>query len=311
MIDAATAARIREFEATAGAAGGPDAEFGRPGLVEGLVYVGFLIVAVGVGVLIVINWDALGAAGRIIATGLPGAAALAAGAWLRRNDVPSLRRGAGVAWLVGSGLLVLCAGVTAHDVFDWGQRGNTTAAASVAVPLAVLLWWLQRTPAQVIGLAAASVLSAFAAESHKPFGPDAVAAGLTLAAFGLAWMLAIELWKFGPRAAARPLAAIGVAAGAFFAGADGDGARELFVFAAVALLITASVTEGSAASMAVGIVALFIGIVNVITRRVDNDTTSAFLFIGLGLALLGGVVVMARWRPWTLVHRRRAPAPAA
>lgn len=304
IVDAATADRIREYEAEASCdAGGPGPGLERPGLVEGLVYVGFLIVAVGVMVLVGTNWDALGAAGRIIVTGLPGAAALGAGVWLRRSDVASLRRGAGVAWLVGGGLIVLCAGVTAHELFGWGTRGNTTAAAAAAVPLAVALWWLQRVPAQVVGLAAAAVLSAIAAEAHEPFGPDGVAAGLTLAAFGLAWMFAIELWRFEPRQVARPLAAIGVAAGAFFVGIDGEGPRELFLFAAVAFLISTSVSEGSAAYMVVGVAALFFGVVNVISRHVDNETVAAFLFIGLGLALLAGVVIMVRRRPWTLIRR--------
>jgi hypothetical protein len=302
LIDTAAVERILAFEKTSPA---PKRE--RPGVVEVLVYLGVAVIAVGAAVLLGTQWDSLGRGGRIATLAVPGLLALAAGAVFLRTGHAALERGGQVAWLVAGWLLFFAAGI-AFDGAGWDDRRTPLAASLVALPLFIVLWWFSRAHAQVLGLAAAAfVLSVSLGAQPRDFSGDA--AWGPLVAFGLAGLVLAEAGVLRPHASASVLAAALFAIGAYAIGVQG-GWQQVLVFAAAAMLVVLGVARGHFVYVAAGVVALFAGLVTTVVREVDDPTAVAFSLMVIGLLLVIGVAVLAKWAPWRLAHFRRPPPVA-
>lgn len=101
LIDAATAARIAEFESARPAP--PERTGGGISVSEVVAYIGTVVLLVGVGFLYGTQYDALGVAGRLVVLGLVVVAGLVAGELVRRlGATAASRRARAAGWTVGA-----------------------------------------------------------------------------------------------------------------------------------------------------------------------------------------------------------------
>ncbi len=82
---------------------------------EILVYLGSLIVFIGLAFLIILNWDSMGRAARIVSTSLPTICMLLLGWLLRGSSNSRLNRGAQALWLGGALVSGFCFGVLIYE----------------------------------------------------------------------------------------------------------------------------------------------------------------------------------------------------
>jgi MFS family permease len=175
------------------------------------------------------------------------------------------------------------------------------------VVLVVTKLLVPRLPAHTlatIGLAVGVMFVCGGAGNHAGDDNGAFAFGSTLVLFAAAAVFLTEFEWLAPRELGRVWAGLGLALGSLMSGVEpGPPAAELIAFIAGAFLVAASLQRGSFVYMGFGIAAIFIGLVVPIVRHVDDPTVAAIALIVLGLLLLGGVGLLARYRPWA----RRGP----
>jgi hypothetical protein len=73
---------------------------------------------------------------------------------------------------------------------------------------------------------------------------------------------------------------------------------ETIGFASGAALVALSIRLGVFAYMGFGVATLFLALLTLVLRRVDDPTEAGLALTGVGLALLAGILLLARWRPW-------------
>lgn len=297
LVDDATAARIKAFEAA------PDDEeaatFERPTFTEALLYLGVVVIAVGVVVLAATNWGHLGSWGRVAVPGVPAVIALLAGWWMRREEAAPVQRGASAAWFVAPGL---AAGATAVFLNETGVREENMAMVSAIVMMAfaAALWWLMPRSLQVISGAASSLLFslAVAAETSRVSERWALTtSGFTILGFGALAFAAVELGFIKPRIACQLLAAIAITFGSFFVTTSTPiGVFELAPFVAGILLVWLSVELGFFPYTVAGVVAIFLGTFVTIIKHVPDPTLAALALMFSGVVMIAVVVLIARMR---------------
>ena len=294
LLDAETAARIRAFEEQSPQ--GRD----RPGVVEAGVYLGLAVIAVGVFVLLSTNWEHLRPWARISVSGVPALLALVVGQAMRVSATPGMRRGGMVAWVLALTLITSTAAIAA-DEGGWSGENVLMAAGIVALLSSLGLWVCMPSEAQLIGMMAAVFLFSMAVSNRaEPDSPDTLLVlGISLTLFGAAGVALAEAGFLVPRTLARVLSSLGVVAGGFFAGMPpAPGPGEVVAFVAGACLIALSIRRGVFVYTGMGVALLFIGLVTLILRHVDNTTSGSVALIAVGAALLAAVLVLERWRPW-------------
>jgi len=297
VIDDATAARIREYEQSRG-----HRTVEAPGIVEGAVYLAAAVIAVGILVLLATNWEHLASPVRILVPAVAAIAALVGGQMLVASPHPGLGRGGQAAWLLGAALVAATAAVSASEA-GAGPEWASVAAAAAALPAAIVLWLASRSHLQVIGVAASCGLAGLATSAvisehvSERYGPLSFGAVLVVA--GAIAVAAIETGALIPRTTARVLAAAGLVLGALYTGVGpGPAWPEATAFIVCAALALLSVRRGVFLYMAGAVAAGFIGVATIILRHVDNTTAAALALIATGLALLAGIVLLERLRPW-------------
>lgn len=298
VIDAATRRRIEAFEA-----GGPSKREG-PSIAEALVYLGVAVVVVGVLVLVASNWDELRGAARIGVVGLPAVLAILAGFGLRQTGEPPLERGGSVAWLFAVALAAATAAVVTFEA-DWSENNVALAATSAGVVVAIAAWALAPAHPQVLGVVASlgALAMALGARADDQQAPIMGVLGLC---FGGVALAAAEVRAFTPRSSARLLSAVLLAGGAYIAGLDDQSSvLEGLVLVAGAGLVVLSIARGVFAYIAVGVAAIFVGLISLILREVDDPTVAALSLMVIGGAMVAGVLVLVKVRPW----RTGAAAP--
>lgn len=294
LLDAETATRIREFEAGAE----PEAEKDRPGVIEAGVYLGLAVIAVGVVVLVATNWQHLRPWARISVSGIPALLALLCGQAMRLPAAPGIRRGGMLAWVLALALVTSTAAIVA-DEGGWSGENILLTAGIVALCSSVALWVFMPSEAQLLGLTGSIGLFSVAMSGRAETDNGALAAGVCIAAFGAAGVLVAELGFLVPRTFARVLSSLGVVAGGFFAGIPpAPGPGEAIAFVGGACLIVVSIRRGVFVYTGMGVASLFIGLVTLILRHVDNTTAAAVALIAVGAGLLACVLLLERFRPW-------------
>jgi len=184
-----------------------------PLVTEVLAYVGAMLAAGALAVLLGKHWSSLGIAGHLSAEALVTVVLLVGGWMLRDTREPAFERLAGVLWLLSAiafGGLVAIFGV---DV--WKPAATTTvltACASTVVYAGALWAWRPRAP-QVLALWAACLATVIA--SLVQVDATASAAVLVPWAFGLAWIGLTRLGALRPPATSYALGALPVLAAPF------------------------------------------------------------------------------------------------
>ncbi|MBI2764800.1 MAG: DUF2157 domain-containing protein [Chloroflexi bacterium] len=296
LLDAETAERIRRFE------GGRQHD-ARPGAVEAIVYLGIAVVAVGSVVVIAANWNHLAAPVRLSLPALSALIVLIIGWYMLRSPSPQLTRGGQLAWLLALALMGTTFAVNA-DELGLGPERNLLATGAAVTVLAAAFWLWSRTHAQVTGIAAGCLLVALGLaavidnDDYRTllFGAFLLAAG----AVGIALA---ELNLLRPRETVRLLSGLGALLGAFYSGVPPALAPfEAIGFVAGCALVALSIWRGVFMYMGFGVAVLFIALLTLVLRHVDDPTAAGLALTGMGLALLAGIVLLERLRPWARSH---------
>ncbi len=299
LIDSATASSIRKFEDERA-----KQHQDRPGVAEALLYVGLAAVGVGAIVLGALLWGELTTAARILVLAVPGVLLAILGGVLRNTREPAAARGGAMAWVLAVALLTGAVAVILNAA-DRPEEEVAFVAFSVAVVLALAAWVVAPTHAQVVALAISLAMWCLVA----PFQADAVdivssdgplVSSILLVALGCIWIAVTEAGWMRPRVTARMLGGLGLAVGAYAGGFD-SGARvafETLVILAGAGLVALGVWRGAFAYVAFGVIALFLGGITIILRRVPDPAVGAMAVMVAGVLLVLAVLLLARWRPW-------------
>jgi len=299
IVDEDTAARIRAFEARRDVA-----RADRPTVAEALLYVGLIAIGVGAFVLGALLWEDLSTAARVIATAGPGLVAVLLGAMMLPMASPPMRRGGSVAWFIAVPLLAGSVAILldANDVD--GERAFLVTAL-VAVVLAAVAWAISPTHAQILALGAGLGVFAASIAVEAEVGDyanergQAIWAGLVVAT-ALVWLAATEIGWLKPKVTARLLGAVGLAGAAYIGGFDEKYqiVFEVAVIAAGVLLVAAAVSRAAFVYMGPGVLALFLGAITIIMRRVPDPVVGALVVILGGIALVVTVLILSRLKPW-------------
>lgn len=295
VLDASTAERVRAYEASRAAPAGD-----RPTIVEALIYLGLAIGAVGVIVLVAANWERLAPWAHIAAPATPAALALAAGQALRSSTAPGLRRGGAVLWAGAVALTALT--ITAIGLESGWSEGDTAIAAGLAASfVAAGLWALEPSHPQVLALEASLLQLGFSLGALPEEGEFSVpAAGLTVALFGAASIGLAEAGLLRPRLTARVAAAAVLAAGTLMLHADENERlwAELLAPAVGAGLVLLGINRPTFVYVAGGVGVLFVGLIALVLRRVEDPSLAALALMFLGALLIGTVMLLSKLRPW-------------
>lgn len=306
IVDDATADRIRDFEASRTVERSDN-----PTVTEALLYVGLVAIGVGAFLLGALLWEDLTMAARVAATAGPGLVAVLLGAMMLPMASPPMQRGGSVAWLLAVPLLAGSVAIVL-DSNDVDSERVFLITALVATAIATIAWVISPTHPQIVamgvglGIFAASIAVEAEAGDYVEERGQAIWAGLTVC-IALAWLAATELGWLKPKVSARLLGAIGLAGAAYVGGFDTEFQIlfEVAVIVAGVLLVAGAVTRAAFVYMGPGVVALFLGAITIIMRRVPDPVIGALVVIVGGIALVVTVLVLNKVRPW---ERSRAAA---
>lgn len=306
VLDAAAAERIREFEAASSE--GPKESTG-PGVLEALLYLGVVVLGVGIFALVAQQWDELESWARVLSTSVPVLILLGAGLMMRASGEESLERGGQVAWLVA---VALFAGALAVIVNEYGpdsrsgddDRNAFLLIAAGTVVLALGLWLVSATHSQVVGLVG-SLTFLGQAIGNWPDDFSEPLAGFLLFAFGVAGVALGELGWLTPRPTTRFGFGILAIAGPYQAGFGGDTQTfyELLTFVAAAGLLALGVFRNSFSLVVVAILGMFVALVTFIFEHFEDEIGAPVALMLSGAALVGAVLILAAFRGE--VRRRR------
>ncbi len=309
VIHDSDAERIRAFERQHHA--GPAHPSGeRPGAIEALLYLGVVVVSVGVFALIEQRWPDLDSWARVMAIGVPTLLALALGAALHANDEPGLNRAGQLAWFVAVGLF---AGFVAIFLNEYEPAGigiednadGLLTVMSAAAGLGLILWVVSPAHPQVLGLGA-TLFALGQAVGNWPDEFSQVLAGMLIFGFGAAGLALTEARMMRPRFSGRLVFAVLCAVGPYEAGFTDNGmVFELLVFAVGGALIAMGVVRASFTLLAVGVIASFVGLVTFIFEHFEESLGAPVALMISGGALIAGVLLLARLRSAEHIRRLR------
>lgn len=301
LLDPATAERIRAFEASRRT--GSE----RPTVVEALIYLGLAVAAVGVVVLVVANWEELAAWAHIASPALPAVLALLAGQALRTSQAPEFRRGGQVAWVATTALAGLTATAAGMEL-GWPEGDTAIVSWLVAALVAAVLWTLEPSHPQVLAVVVSFFGLGIALGSVPPNENEfsVPVAGLSAAGLASANLMLTEAGLLRPRLTARIVSATALIAGVLFLQMDETERlwAELLVLAAGGGLVGAGIARSTFVYVAAGVGAVFVGLIALVVRRLEDPTLVALALTFLGMLLVGTMVVLSAARPW----RRTAPS---
>ncbi len=298
FIDRETAGRIETWEQERSAGRKEGAE--RPGVMEALLYLGVVVLGVGVFAMLAQNWDDLTSWARVTAIGVPTVLLLAAGALMRQSHEPQLERGSQLAWLVSVGLFAGLVAIVLNEYrLGFGEdddRGRLLTVAASSFGLALLLWVLSPRHAQVFAIAASSFfLGQMIGNWSDEF--NQTAAGLALLGFGAAGLALAEVKWLKPELSASVFFAILLIIGPWEAGVgDGHIAFEFLAGAVAVGVIGYGVARASFLLVVVGVAGTFWVLVTFIFEHFSKQIGAPLALMISGGLLIGGVLLLAAYR---------------
>jgi hypothetical protein len=309
VIHDSDAERIRAFERQRPTVP-PRTSGERPGAIEALLYLGVVVVSVGVFVLFAQRWPDLASWARVLAISVPTLLALALGAGLHTTEEPGLHRAAQLAWFVAVGLFAGLVGVILNEYHPAGitleddPNGLLTVTSATAL-LALILWVFSPSHPQVVALGAA-LFGLGQAVGNWPNEFSQVLAGMLVFGFGVIGLAFTEAGMFGPRFSGRLIFSTLCAAGPFEAGSTENGlVFELMVFVVGGALIALGVIRASFTLLAVGVVASFVGLVTFIFEHFEDRLGAPVALMISGGALIAGALLLVRLRSAEHIRRLR------
>lgn len=298
VLDAETASRIEAYEHSQ-RVGRPAEE--RPGALEAVLYLGLVVLGVGVFSLFAQQWDEMESWARVAAIGVPTALLLGAGAALRFSEHPQLERGSQAAFLVAVWLFAGLVAVFINEyepgmAFEDDREGLLTVATSTFM-LSVILWVLSPRTLQLLSLAGAGFFLGMAI-GNWPDDFSQVLAGMTILLIGAIGIGLAEAGLLTPAGSARVLFAVLVIIGPFQAGVGDDGPVpfELLTAAVAAGTIALGVQRGSFMLVLVGVAGAFLFLVSSIFEHFEEEIGAPMALIISGALVIGGVILLGVFR---------------
>ena len=289
LIDESTVAAIHAFETRDAAVEKDD----RPSLVEAILYLGIVVVAVGVFSLLAENWEELQSPARIAAVAVPGLLAIVLGFALRATGDRPFVRGGHVAWMLA---VVFAFGTTLVAFHEWGssddERNGLLAGGFIALSLALALWAASGSVPQILALAGAI----FAFGQSLGAWPDdystAIAGTSALIGGGIAVALT-EFGVFSHRRVAAPIFALVLAAGAYESGIDGSLAwAETMAFITAAILMGLGLVRSNFGYLSVGVGLAFLSLVTLMFEYFESNLGAHVALIISGALLVASVLAL-------------------
>ena len=263
-------------------------------LAEVLGYVGGALAVVAALFLGAELWDELGPWPRVLLLAAVAAACLVGGAALGGREGAPGRLG-GFLWAAAVVAGAGAAGVGADGLFDVRPGTAALVAAGAALVVAAVLWWLRPAVLQHVATftaAAATLLTALDRIGDGTFDWG----GPLLWGFGLAWLAASALPAGGVWRPAEPgwvLGALAVVVGPLFA-QSGRAAWLVVGSLGAAALVVAGVRTRRPWVAAVGIGGVFVSVPLAVAELFDARLGPLVGILAVGLALVGGAVVLTR-----------------
>ncbi|MBK7124981.1 MAG: DUF2157 domain-containing protein [Dehalococcoidia bacterium] len=298
-----TAETIRIFER-----GQPKSEAAeRPGVLEALLYLGVVVLSVGVFSLFVQQWEDLESWARLAAIGVPTLLLLGVGAALHAGSEPQLQRGGQAAWMATVGLFAGFAAVTINEyglgLGDPGDPGALLAIAGATFALAVILWVVSPTYPQVFAIAGSTIFLGQAV-GNWPDDFSQAFAGMTIFAIAVVAIALAEARWLTPLLATRVLFSGLAIMGPFEAGVDrGAIAFELLAGAMAAAVIAYGVLRASFLVVLVGVGGAFFVLINFILRHFSERLGAPVAMMISGGILVAGVFLLAIYRRESQGHK--------
>ena len=307
--------RIRAFERDAADpesdAGAPPTatEQSRPGALESLLYLGLVVLVVGLIALIGQRWGDLESWARLAVVVTPTLLIFGVGALLLTSLQPELRRASQAAWFVTVGLFAGSLGVLL-DEYDLGFGHNDGSEALLFVAsgtflVAIALWVINPSHLQVIAIALAGLFLGQAVGAWSDDFSQALA-GLTILVIGIAGVALAEIDWLTPRTSAAIFFALLTIIGPYEAGVgDGNIGFEMVAALAAAATIAYGVLRASFGLVLVGVGGAFVVLVTFIFEHFQDRIGAPTALIVSGGILVAAVLLLAFYR-----NESRTKAPA-
>jgi len=308
VVEAATAERIRAYEQ--GQSAGRPSTDERPGALEALLYLGLVVLAVGVFALFAQQWGELESWARVSAIAVPLVLLLIAGTAMRQSKDPEMMRGSEAAWFVSVALFAGLLGVFFNE-YDFGfseqdERGPLLVVAAATFLLSLGLWVLSPKDAQLLAFAGSGVFLGQAIGAW----PDQFSnelAGMTILGIGAAGIVLAEAGWFTPVNTARLLFSALCIIGPYEAGAgDGSLGFELLAGAIAAAVIAYGVARGSFLMVLVGVAGAFLFLVSFIFEHFEDRLGAPLALMICGGVMIAAVLVLTAFRSEIQARRQRA-----
>lgn len=295
VLDSATAERILEFEGVSAVADVPE-DGDRPGAIEAFLYLGILVLGIGVFSIAGSEWEGLESWARVALVGLPAVVALLLGAGMRVFSEPAVRRGGQLAWLVSAGMATALVVVVAEEYGPGADDpGARVTAGVLGLGYAAVLWALWPTHLQVLAMAGVGVFFGQMLGSW-PDDFDQRLAGASLVVFAAIGLLLAEKGRIHPLASARLAFAAVLVIGALEMQVDSSWQWEPFGLVAGIALVGASIHRGAFAFMAVGMAGIFLALIIGVQEHLADELGAQLAFTLTGVIILAGVLLVAQLR---------------
>ena len=293
VIDEATAARIRAFERPeAQHAPSPKA---RPSLIEALLYLGLIVVVVGIGQLAAVNWGELTSPARVAALGVPAVLAAVAGWAMRTTHQPASVRGGDVTWLVAVVLLTGTAAVAGHEV-GTEDRLLLLVVGLVATAAAFGFWVCSPSYPQIAGIGGSLFLLAQGV-GYWPDDYNLPATGMFMLSAGVIGLVLAELRFLAPQRGAIAVFVLLAGFGPFYAGLDGNVLwAELLTFAVAGALMATAIARVRFLYLLVGTILSFVQLVAIMFEYFEDDIGAPLALILSGAVLIAAVLLLIPMR---------------
>lgn len=231
-----------------------------------------------------------------------GVLAFLIGTSMLRSHSQQLIRGGQLAWLLSLALLATTWAIAAEYV---GMRSEETVLISglAIVAVGIVLWSWSPAHAQLTGIAAGCVVTAVGLAAETGGDYASVVFGVSLAAIAFVGIFLTDAGVLRPLSSGRLLSCLCALLGAAVAGIVAPAGAEAIGLVAGAVLIALSLKRGVFVYIGFGVAALFIALLTLVLRHVNDPTEAGLALTGMGLALLAGILVLARLRPWSPTRR--------
>lgn len=294
LITADQADRIREFEGEHPASAGRRTAPPTPGpsgpslVIEGLGYLGGVLVAAGAVLLGARWWHHVDLGARLGVLGAAAVLLVVAGALVPRELGAVAERLRSVLWAASAGLSAAFCGVLAHDGFDWRDENVAATAGGGAAVWALALWTRRHGILEMLAMFVGCAVTVGSATGN--LSGDSLP-GLSVWGLAVAWFVLGWGGLLAPRRVVLLSGAAGALIGAMIT--EGADAGMGLALATAAAVIALGVLFRDLPMLGVGTVGAFSAVPPAIDRWFPGNAAPVVLLV-MGLLLVAAAIRTAK-----------------